>query len=337
MSVAGKNTSGSRRVRAAQTEAGARPPKAASTRPSRPPTASAAHTADVRPSPLRQRMIRDMELAGLSRGTQENYLTAVVALQRHYQVRPDQLSEHQVHQYVLWLRDERQVAQGTFQTHFYGLKFFYYRCLGVDWPLFTRKKVRQPRRQRLPQAIAWDDGRRLIAHIRQPGYRLCFSCMLALGLRISDAVHLSVQAVDSNNLIVRVVGKGNKERILPLPPTLLRELRAYWLSHKHPHLLFPNRKGTAPFCDRSLRRAFTDARDRLGLGKGITPHSLRHGFATYLLEQGADLRIVQMLLGHARLSSTQIYTHLTTPMRDDLRLRLDGMFAEVFAGGPTHG
>ena len=288
-------------------------------------------------SPLRQRMIRDMELAGLTRGTQQCYLGAVVALQRHTGSPPDQLTEKQVYQYVLWLRDEKGVAKGTFQPHWYGIKFFYYRTLGVDWPLFTRKKVRQPRRQRLPQAIAWDDGRRLIAHIRQPGYRLCFSCMLALGLRISDAVHLSVQAVDSNNMIVRVVGKGNKERILPLPPTLLRELRAYWLSHKHPHLLFPNRNGTAPFSDKSLRRAFADARDRLGLGKGITPHSMRHGFATHLLEQGADLRIVQMLLGHAHLSSTQIYTHLTVPMRDDLRLHLDGMFADVFAGGPTHG
>jgi len=96
----------------------------------------------------------------------------------------------------------------------------------VDWPLFTRKKVRQPRRQRLPQAIAWDDGRRLIAQIRKPGYRLCCSFMLGLGLRISDALKLTVQAVDSRNMIVRVIGKGNKERILPLPPTLLRALRA---------------------------------------------------------------------------------------------------------------
>ena len=288
-------------------------------------------------SPLRQRMIRDMELAGLSLNTQQCYLRAVVALQRHTDTRPDRLSEEQVYQYVLWLRDTKGVTKGTFQPHWHGIKFFYYRSLGVDWPLFTRKKVRLPRKKRLPQAIAWDDGRRLIAQIRQPGYRLCYSFMLSLGLRISDALNLRVPAIDSNNMIVRVIGKGNKERILPLPPTLLRELRAYWPSHKNPHLLFPNRKGTAPFCERSLRRAFTDARDRLSLGKGITPHSLRHGFASHLLEIGVDLRIVQMLLGHARLESTEIYTHLTVPMRDDLRRRLDGMFEDVFVGGPTHG
>ena len=288
-------------------------------------------------SPLRQRMIGDMELAGLTAGTQPCYLGAVVALQRPTDTRPDKLTEKQVYPYVLWLRDEKGVAKGTFQTNGHGIKFFYYRTLGVDWPLFTRKKVRQPRRQRLPQAIAWDDGRRLIAAIGKPGYRLCYAFMLTLGLRISDALNLTVQAIDSTNMIVRVIGKGNKERILPLPPTLLRELRAYWRRHQHPHLLFPNRKGTAPLCERSLRQAFTDARDRLGLGKNITPHSLRHGFASHLLEQGADLRIVQLFLGHARLASTEIYTHLTVPMRDDLRLRLDGMFAEVFAGGPTHG
>lgn len=296
-----------------------------------------AQARDQAVSPLRQRMIDDMELAGLSLNTQQCYLRAVVALQRHTNTRPDRLTEEQVYQYVLWLRDTQGVPKGTFQPHWYGVKFFYYRTLGVDWPLFTRKKVRQPRHQRLPQAIAWADGRRLIGQIRQPAYRLCCSFMLAMGLRINDARKLTVQAIDSKNMIVRVIGKGNKERLLPLPPTLLRELRAYWPSHKNPHLLFPNRKGCAPCCERSLRRAFTDARDRLGLSHRITPHSLRHGFATHLLEQGADIRIVQMFLGHARLASTQIYTHMTVPMRDDLRVRLDAMFDDVFTAGHTHG
>jgi len=287
-------------------------------------------------SPLRQRMIRDMELAGLSANTQECYLNAVAALQRHTGTRPDRLTEEQVYQYVLWLRDVKRVAQGTFQPHWHGIKFFYYRTLGVDWPLFTRKKIRPPQRRRLPQPIAWDDARRLIAQIRRPGYRLCCTCMLVLGLRIQDALSLTVHAIDAKHMIVRVIGKGNKERILPLPPALLRELRAYWRTHRHPRLLFPNRRGTAPCSARSLRQAFNDARDRLGISAHITPHSMRHTFASFLLQQGADVRRVQMLLGHARLSSTQIYTHLTEPMRDDLRDRLDAMFDDVFPGGPRH-
>jgi site-specific recombinase XerD len=259
-----------------------------------------------------------------------------VKLQDHYNIRPDWLSEKQVQQYVLWLRDEKRVAKGTFQTSWYGLRFFYYRTLGVDWSLFTRKKVRQPRRKRLPVAIAWNDGHRLIAALRKPGYRLCCSFMLALGLRIGDVLALTVQSIDSTQMIVRVIGKGNKERILPLPQTLLVALRTFWTTHRHPHLLFPNRNGTSPLCEKSLRHAFNKTRDSLGINKNITPHSLRHGFATHLLENGVDIRVVQMLLGHASIGSTQIYTHLTKPMCDDLRNRLNDMFSGMFTEGGGH-
>jgi len=285
---------------------------------------------------LRQRMIRDMELASLTDGTQQTYIGAVVRLQQHYQIRPDRLSEKQVQQYVLWLREEKKVAKGTFQTDWYGLKFFYYRTLGVDWPLFTRKKVRPPRRQRLPVPISWEDGHRLIAALRKPSYRLCCSLMLALGLRIGDVLALTVPSINSTQMIVRVIGKGNKERILPLPPTLLVALRAFWTTHRHPRLLFPNRNGTAPLCQNSLRRAFNKARDSLGINQNITPHSLRHGFATHLLENGVDIRVVQMLLGHASLDSTEIYTHLTKPLCDDLRNRLNRMLSDLFPKGGGH-
>lgn len=287
-------------------------------------------------SPLRQRFIRDMELASLASNTKRAYIYAIVKLQDHYHIRPDKLTEKQVQQYIFWLRDQKQVARGTFQTHWYGIKFFYYRCLGVDWPLVTRKRVRHPRRKRLPVPIAWDDGHRLIGAIQKPGYRLCCSFMLALGLRIGDTRTLTVQSIDSRQMAVRVIGKGNKERMLPLPETLLMALRRFWLTHQHPHLLFPNRKGTAPLCERSLRNAFNEARDSLGIKKNITPHSLRHGFATHLLENGVDIRIVQMLLGHASLSSTQIYTHLTEPMRHNLRHQLNCMFAGLFTEGGSH-
>jgi len=287
-------------------------------------------------SPLRERMIRDMELAVYTPGTQQTYIGAVVKLQGHYHARPDRLSEKQVQQYILWLRDEKGIPKGTFQTNWYGLQFFYYRTLGVDWPLFTRKKVRQPRCKRLPVPIAWEDGHRLIAALRKPSYRLCCSLMLALGLRIGDVLALTVQSIDSTQMIVRVIGKGNKKRILPLPQTLLVALRSFWRTHRHRRLLFPNRNGTAPLCKNSLRNAFTKARDSLGINKNITPHSLRHGFATHLLENGVDIRLVQMLLGHASLSSTEIYTHLTKPMCDDLRNRLNSMFSGMFTEGGGH-
>jgi site-specific recombinase XerD len=278
-------------------------------------------------------MIRDMELAGYTAGTQQAYISAVVKLQDHYHVRPDRLSEKQVQQYIFWLRDEKKVAKGTFQSNWAGIKFFYYHTLGVDWPLFTRKKVRQPLRKRLPVPIAWADGHRLIAALKRPDYQLCCSFMLALGLRIGDVVVLTVNSIDATQMLVRVIGKRNKERVLPLPQTLLVALRRFWLTRR---LLFPNRRATAPLCVQSLRHAFNQARDTLGIPKNIKPHSLRHGFATHLLENGVDIRIVQILLGHASLRSTEIYTHLTKPMCDNLRHQLDRMFADLFTEGGNH-
>ena len=287
-------------------------------------------------SPLRQRMIRDMELAGYTQGTQQSYIGAVVKLQDHYTIRPDKLTEKQVLQYIFWLRDEKKVAKGTFQTNWAGIKFFYYHTLGVDWPLVTRKKVRQPLCKRLPVPIAWEDGHRLIAALQKPGYQLCCSFMLALGLRIGDVVALTINSIDATQMLVRVIGKRNKERVVPLPQTLLVALRRFWLTHRHRRLLFPNRRGTAPLCEKSLRHAFNQARDTLGIPKNIKPHSLRHGFATHLLEKGVDIRIVQILLGHASLRSTEIYTHLTKPMCDTLRHQLDRMFADLFTQGGSH-
>jgi len=287
-------------------------------------------------SPLRQRMIGDMELAGLTGGTQQNYIRAVVMLQDHYTIRPDKLTEKQVQQYIFWLRDEKKVAKGTFQSNWAGIKFFYYHTLGVDWTLFTRKKVRQPLRKRLPVPIAWQDGHRLIRALQRPDYQLCCSFMLALGLRIGDVVALTVDSIDAPQMLVRVIGKRNKERVVPLPQTLLVALRKFWLTHRHPRWLFPNGRGTAPLCVKSLRQGFNQARDSLGIPKTITPHSLRHGFATHLLENGVDIRIVQILLGHASLRSTEIYTHLTKPMCENLRHQLDRMFADLFTQGGRH-
>jgi len=287
-------------------------------------------------SPLRQRMIGDMELAGLTGGTQQNYIRAVVMLQDHYTIRPDKLTEKQVQQYIFWLRDEKKVAKGTFQSNWAGIKFFYYHTLGVDWTLFTRKKVRQPLRKRLPVPIAWQDGHRLIRALQRPDYQLCCSFMLALGLRIGDVVALTVDSIDAPQMLVRVIGKRNKERVVPLPQTLLVALRKFWRTHRHRRWLFPNGRGTAPLCVKSLRQGFNQARDSLGIPKTITPHSLRHGFATHLLENGVDIRIVQILLGHASLRSTEIYTHLTKPMCENLRHQLDRMFADLFTQGGRH-
>lgn len=158
--------------------------------------------------------------------------------------------------------------------------------------------------------------------------------MYACGLRISEVVNLPVGAVDSKRMSLRVIGKRNKERCVPLPRALLEPMREHWKTHRNPNWLFPAHHGRGPMCRKSFSRAFVAARDGLGLGAGgLTSHSLRHGYATRLLENGADLRVVQTLLGHASVCSTQIYTHLTEPMRAQIRERVDALFGDLLCRG----
>lgn len=287
-------------------------------------------------SPLRQRMIQDMELAGLTKGTQRTYINAVCALQKKMGRRPDQLTEKEVYQYILWLREESGKARGTFITHAYGLKFFFYRSLNLDWPLFTKKKIRLPRQSRLPVALTQEECRRLFAGFKKPVYRFCALAMYTLGLRISEATGLKTENLLAAQMLVRIVGKRNRERAIPLPPSLLHALRRFWCTHRHPTWIFPNAQRNGPLYRKSMYRAFHSARSCAGLPERVTPHALRHSFATHLLESGVDLRTVQILLGHACITSTQIYTHLTQPMRLDLQQRLDGFFRNASQKGGAH-
>lgn len=281
---------------------------------------------------LKEQMLMAMDLAGLTDRTQSAYLSVMRAIQKHHDKSPGCLSELEVKRYVIWMRETKKVSKGTFQVHFHALKFFFYRTLGLDWILFTRMRVRQPRRFRLPTVLSFKDAHQIISMIRSPGYRLCYRLMLGLGLRINEARCLKVSNIDGKRRTIRLIGKRNKERILPLPSTLHRELQAYWSTHRNPEFVFPNRAGTGPFCERSLRQALKQVRGEDERSSGITPHTFRHSFATCLLEDGGDIRILQILLGHASLSSTAIYTHLTKPIEDDVRGRIDSMLRSVGSG-----
>lgn len=160
--------------------------------------------------------------------------------------------------------------------------------------------------------------------------------MYTMGLRLKDALSLPVDAIDSKNMVVRVISKGNKERIVPLPKELLHELRLFWTTHRHPTWVFPNMAGTSHMCRKSLYRAFTGARDSVGLSPQITVHCLRHSFATQLLQSGVEIHTLQILLGHASVKSTMIYTHMTEAMRGDLQKIIDQTFGGLFDAGVGH-
>ena len=186
-----------------------------------------------------------------------------------------------------------------------------------------KKRIASPRQKRLPDALSEDQVRSLLSAIHNPVHKTCLAVMYACGLRISEATTLEVSAIDRANLVLRIIGKGNKERLAPLPQPVLDALGDLWRTHRNRRWLFPNRRGDAPINKRVLADTFAAAAATAGLQRGVTPHCLRHSYATRLIENGVDIRVVQILLGHASITSTAIYTHLTTPTRTSLHGLLD--------------
>jgi len=160
--------------------------------------------------------------------------------------------------------------------------------------------------------------------VRNPIHKACLALMYACGLRISEAATLEIGAIDRANLQLRIIGKGDRERLVPLPQPVLDGLRALWKTHRDPRWLFPNHSG-ASANPHVLRRSFQDAARAAGITRRVTPHALRHSYATRLLENGVDTRVVQILLGHVHIATTAIYTHLTEPTRVSLKGILDGL------------
>jgi site-specific recombinase XerD len=190
----------------------------------------------------------------------------------------------------------------------------------------------------LPDVRSDEECRRLIATLEKPVYRGCFTVIYAYGLRISEAVQLPVTAVDSKRMVLRVIGKGNKERLLPLTESILDMLREVWKIHRSKRWLFPSRRIVTHLPDATARAAFVKARNECGFDARFRPHSFRHSFATHMLQRGVDIRIIQILLGHSSLRSTEVYTHLTDPLRDDLRRLLRQTTDGLFEGRrPKHG
>jgi integrase/recombinase XerD len=180
----------------------------------------------------------------------------------------------------------------------------------------------------LPVALADAQVRSLLGHVGNPIHKACFAVMYACGLRIGEAAVLELSAIDKANRLLRVIGKGNKERHVPLPQPVLDDLRKLWRTHRNPRWLFPNRTNTGPLDRDTLRRTFADVARLAGIS-GATSHCLRHSYATRLLENGVDTRVVQVLLGHSNIATTAIYTHLTEPTRASLRSLLDRVMTDL--------
>jgi integrase/recombinase XerD len=281
---------------------------------------------------LRQKMHQDLQLAGLSERTQEAYLRAVRQLADYFHTSPDRISEQQVRDYFLHLKNDRNFASASLGIAYSGIKFFYSHTAPRDWPTLKRLRVR--RDKKLPDVLSVDEVRQLIAAVRTVHNRTYFWTVYSLGLRLGEGLHLQVGDIDSARMMVHVHrGKGAKDRYVPLPSRTLAMLRAYWVTHRHPHWLFPatgrdHRQATradGPMDKSSVQGAMRRVVRELKFRKVISIHSLRHSYATHLLEAGVNLRLIQQYLGHTSLQTTMVYLHLTTVSQEQAVSRIEAL------------
>lgn len=265
-------------------------------------------------TPLRKHMLEDMQLKGYSPATQHAYSNAVKQLAKHYKKSPELITEAELRAYLLKLQTE--VAHATFKIALAGIKFLFEITLQKQWPVL---EFARPRKEKaLPVVLSREEVRSILAAVHAPVYRVCLTTIYSCGLRISEAVALQCSDVDSQRMLLRVRGKGNKDRYVPLAKSTLESLRALWKMHRSEPWLFPARlqpratQEDGPVSMDNLRGAFHAARKLSGVSKRARVHTLRHCYATHLMEAGVQLRVIQEILGHRSPRTTAIYTHLTT-------------------------
>jgi len=266
-------------------------------------------------SVLRQKMIEDMQLRGFALRTQEAYLLAVRQLARYYNKAPDLITEDELRQYFLYLKNVKHAARNTCTIALCGIKFFFQHTLGREWKTFDF--LRPPHEHKLPVVLSIEEVGRILNCVHHQRYRVCLIIIYACGLRLLEGVRLQVKEIDGERQMLHLHhGKGGKDRYVPLPPACLTMLRHHWRTHRNPVWLFPalrmGRQADQPMNESALQRAFRAALKESGVRKKATVHTLRHSYATHLLEAGVNLRVIQSYLGHASPTATAIYTHLTS-------------------------
>ena len=263
---------------------------------------------------LRKMMLEELQRRNYSEITTRKYLRYVTAFARHFGKSPDQLGPNELRSYQAYLLQERKVTPGTAVNCVAALRFFFIKTLKRHQ---FREFLPYPKdRRRLPTVLSPEEVSRLINAAGTLFRRTLLMTLYGTGMRRSELAHLKVSDIDSQRMIIRVVaGKGGKDRDLPLSPTLLETLREYWRWRKPKLYMFPTRTLgrplDQPISDKTVWNACSEAACRAGLNKRVTPHTLRHSWATHLLEAGTDLRTIQVLLGHGDLETTAQYLHLS--------------------------
>ena len=270
---------------------------------------------------LRQRMLEELTLRNYSPKTVTTYVNHVAQFARHYGRSPETLAKEDVRKYLLYLLQERKLSASSLNCALCSLRFLYRKVLGREGMVDTIPYAKRPKK--LPVVLSQDEVLRCLAALDGMN-RVIALTMYGAGLRITEAITLRVADIDSQRLLIHVrQGKGRKDRLVPLPENLLQILRAHYRIHRPKSWLFPGRTADGHVSGRSLQRAICSIRHVVG--KPITTHTLRHSFATHLMEDGVNIRVVQGLLGHQRLSTTSVYNHVSRPNISKPKSPLDGV------------
>lgn len=261
-------------------------------------------------TPLRRRMIEDMQLRNFSPHTQAAYVRAVTKFAKHFGQSPDRLGPEEVRAYLVHMVQQRRVSWSLYNQTLCALRFYYHTTLGRDRLL---ESIPCPKEQKtLPVVLSADEVRQFFDAIRNVKHRAMFMTAYAAGLRVSELVGLRVEDIDSSRMLIRVrQGKGRKDRYVKLAKRLLKVLRMYWKARRPSSWLFPGKCLDRPMNPKVVAMICQQIRKRAKLSKHVTVHTLRHSYATHLLDAGTDLRTIQVLLGHRSIKTTALYTHVS--------------------------
>jgi len=252
-----------------------------------------------------------MELKNLSHHTQRAYLAAVTGIARFYNQSPDKMTKEKIEDYLLYLKQDKGNAPNSCYSVLIGLRFFYKYVIENEIPVTY--SIRRTTRK-LPQVLTRQEIWKIICSTNNFKHRLILMTTYSGGLRASETINLKPRNIDNKTMLIKVKGKGKKERYTLLSKKLLVELRSYYREYRPKTYLFPSafkKKKDQPLSYETIRSVYEDARKKAGVKKGAGIHTLRHSFATHLLEAGYDIRKIQVLMGHARLTTTMIYLHVS--------------------------
>lgn len=285
-----------------------------------------------------QKSMNALALNGKAGRTQEAYSRALRMLCEFYgDKEPQDIGEAELEAYFLHRRNVDHWSANTLRICYCGIRFYFVKVLQRDWNLFNILRAKSE--SRLPAVLSREEVRAVLGCIRTAHNRAYLSTVYACGLRLQEALYLEVSDIDADRMMIHVHrGKGAKDRFVPLPKKTLDTLRQHWRSHRHPRLVFPAygrdsrsaASATQPMAISSVQGAFRAAKQQAGITKkAVSVHTLRHSYATHMLEVGVNLRVIQQYLGHTSLETTMVYLHLTNKGQEDAVARINTLMEDL--------